>query len=111
MSNLPTSPDFTRHPTYQPVRSPLFALGQVVATPGALDLLDHCGANAPDFLVRHVSGDWGIVCEEDGVLNSQAVTLGNRILSSYAIGAAGERLWIITECDRSVTTLLLPEEY
>lgn len=89
--------------------SALFPLGQVVATPGALKVLDKEAVNASVLLQRHQSGDWGIVPEEDAQENQASVTNGNRILSSYPIGDA--RIWIITEADRSSTTLLLPQEY
>jgi len=88
----------------------LFALGQVVATPGALDLLDRTATNGFDLLQRHQNGDWGSVPPEDAEENRRSVEAGNRILSSYMLDGA-ERIWIITEADRSVTTLLLPEEY
>ena len=88
----------------------LFALGQVVATPGALDLLDRSATNAHDLLRRHQRGDWGCVPPEDAALNDYSVTHEGRVLSSYALSDS-ERLWIITEWDRSVTTLLLPSEY
>lgn len=87
----------------------LFQLGIVGATPGALDLLDRTGTNAALFLDRHQRGDFGTVGTEDAQANSDAIQDGNRILSSYTI--VGERLWIITEADRSSTTLLLPEDY
>jgi hypothetical protein len=89
----------------------LFPLGHLVATPGALDLLDRIGTNASTLLLRHQRGDWGSVCAQDGLSNTEAVTAGGRLLSAYELGPARERLWIITEWDRSVTTLLLPEEY
>lgn len=88
----------------------LFPIGQVVATPGALDLLDRTATNAQDLLQRHQHGDWGNVPPDDAEENIAAVVAGSRILSSYDLNAS-ERLWIITEWDRSVTTLLLPEEY
>lgn len=90
---------------------PLFTLGHVVATPGALDLLDRLGINASTFLARHQAGDWGDVCREDSATNTWAFKAGERLLSAYILGKPHERLWIITERDRSVTTLLLPEEY
>ena len=102
MSNAKT-PDST--PT-----SILFALGHVVATPGALDLLDRTATNAYDLLQRHQRGDWGSVPIEDAEENRNSIETGCRILSSYFLNAT-ERLWIITEADRSVTTLLLPDEY
>lgn len=88
----------------------LFTLGQVVATPGALDLLDRTATNAHDLLQRHQRGDWGSVPPEDAEANRISIETDCRILSSYVLNAT-ERLWIITEADRSVTTLLLPEEY
>jgi hypothetical protein len=88
----------------------LFTLGQIVATPGALDLLDRTCANAFDLLLRHQHGDWGSVPPEDAEENVRAIESGCRILSSYFLNDM-ERLWIITEADRSSTTLLLPEEY
>lgn len=87
----------------------LFSLGQIVATPGALELLDKYAVNAVELLARHQSGDWGVVPEEDARENRVAVENGYRVLSSYAFD--DDRIWIITEADRSVTTLLLPEEY
>jgi hypothetical protein len=86
-----------------------FPLGQIVATPGALALLDRGAINATELLQRHQSGDWGNVPLEDAAENENSVINGWRILSSYSV--ADERIWIITESDRSVTTLLLPEEY
>lgn len=88
---------------------PLFPLGMVVATPGALDLLDRNGINATTYLMRHQRGDFGTVCPSDRQENLLAVDHGLRILSAYDIEK--ERLWIITEADRTSTTLLLPAEY
>lgn len=89
---------------------PLFNLGRIVATPGALDALKEAGDNAFAFIRRHVRGDWGDVCEDDAKENELALGHGLRILSSYRT-SAGEKLWLITEYDRSQTTLLLPSEY
>ena len=89
---------------------PLFPLGQVVATPGALDALDRAAVNAADLLHRHQHGDWGNVPPEDAAENERSVLGGWRILSSYQV-TEDIRIWIITEADRSVTTLLLPDEY
>lgn len=89
----------------------LFPLGQVVATHGALDLLDRSATNAFALLQRHQAGDWGDIHPDDVTANREAVQHSFRILSSYPLGTQGERLWIITEADRSVTTLLLPSEY
>lgn len=87
-----------------------FELGQVVATPGALAALERLEVNAADLLRRHARGDWGQVPPEDAVANDQSLIDGLRVLSSYPM-TDGTRIWVITEADRSVTTLLLPEEY
>ena len=90
--------------------TPLFALGQVLATPGALELLETHQLTALPFVLRHVSGDWGDICAEDRQSNADALQYGYRLMSVYELSKT-ERLWIITEADRSSTTLLLPEEY
>lgn len=87
-----------------------FPLGQIVATPGALEILDLAAVNAWDLLQRHQHGDWGNVPPEDAEENVRSVANGWRILSSYPV-SEDHRIWIITEADRSVTTLLLPDEY
>ena len=89
---------------------PLFPLGQIVATPGALAALERAQQPPTCFLVRHVSGDWGELEPADVAENQYSVAHGFRLLNSYQTNA-GEKLWIITEGDRSATTLLLPEEY
>ena len=89
---------------------PLFPLGRTVATPGALDALDLTGVAPHALLDRHARGDWGELGEEDRRANGQALYIGGRLLSAYAL-PGGVRVWIITEADRSATTLLLPEEY
>ena len=94
----------------QTERKPLFDLGQLVATPGALAALEKSGESPMNFLSRHVTGDWGELDEEDRKENQSSLTKGFRLLSSYKTNA-GEKVWVITEADRSVTTLLLPEEY
>jgi hypothetical protein len=91
-------------------RKPLFDLGQLVATPGALAALQKTGQSAMDFLSRHVRGDWGKLPKGDREENHLSLEKGFRLLSSYRT-TAGDKLWVITEADRSVTTLLLPEEY
>jgi len=90
---------------------PLFPLGRLVATPSALALLRSAGEDLllPTLLERHRSGDWGDVPAEDALENEYSLRHGYRLLSSYWV--AGERLWVITEADRSATTFLLPEEY
>ena len=97
--------------------APLFPLGQIVATPGALDASRY-PEQFLELLARHVRGDWGCVDPEDAATNVEAVQADLRILSAYPIDAdkpcAGHGdncLWVITEADRSVTTILLPEEY
>ena len=97
---------------------PLFRLGQILATPGALAVLDRLGVG-PLFLVlgRHVLGDYGDLCDEDRELNTHSLTNGMRIFSSYKLTAATrdctttETVWVITEADRASTTILLPSEY
>lgn len=87
-----------------------FSLGQVVATPGAIDALARSGQSPMEFLNRHAVGDWGEVDEQDRQANDDSVVHGARLLSVYRT-KLGDRIWIITEWDRSVTTLLLPDEY
>jgi len=89
---------------------PLFALGRVVATPGALDALQNANQQAREFLSRHSHGDWGDLTDEDWQENNFSVTRSLRLLSAYHL-TSGETIWIITEADRSVTTLLFPSEY
>lgn len=89
---------------------PRFPLGQVVATPGALAVLEARGLSAADLLARHQAGDWGDVSPQDLRANELALQRGYRLLSSYTL-AKGVRIWVITEADRAATTLLLPSEY
>jgi hypothetical protein len=89
---------------------PLFSLGQVVATPGALAALEKAGQQPGDFLARHVSGDWGEVPPEDIKENELSLKQGFRLLSAYRTNA-GDKLWVITKADRSSTCILLPGEY
>lgn len=86
-----------------------FPLGHIVATPAALELLDSAALDFADLLQRHQSGDWGCVSPEDAEQNDSAAVGGSRIMSSYPVG--GVLIWVITEADRSATTLLLPEDY
>ena len=93
--------------TTKPIRLPL---GRIVATPGALRRLADRGIAPHRLLARHQRGDWGDTCPDDCVLNDRAARLGGeRVLSSYKL--EGAKFWIITEADRSATTILLPEEY
>jgi hypothetical protein len=86
-----------------------FRLGRIVATPGALAALEASGQHPLAFLSRHASGDWGDICASDREENAVSVREGHRLLSAYTL-RNGRRLWIMTESDRSVTTLLLPQE-
>jgi len=88
----------------------LFPLGRVVSTPGAVAALAEAGAEPGYYLARHTCGDWGEVPPEDAEENELSVREGFRILSAYTL-PSGVKIWIITEADRSATTLLLPEEY
>lgn len=98
---------------------PRFELGQVCYTPGARDVLQRYQVNPFELIRRHVTGDWGDVSPEDAQANNEALQVGARVLSVYVLPpplSEGEMLppakvWLITEADRSVTTILLPEEY
>ena len=90
--------------------TPLLPLGQVLATPGALVLLRSLQLTPLRFVLRHMGGDWGDICEKDRHTNAEAQVHGARVISVYMVGPT-QRLWIVTEADRSSTTLLLPEEY
>jgi hypothetical protein len=129
IATVPTEPAHTRTVSEEPrrrrcsmssavrtVRRVSFDLGQVVATPGALASTSH--DQRQRYLAKHAIGDWGLVCREDRDANGRAVRNGGRILSAYPIdpakpcrGFGVNTLWIITEGDRSVTTLLLPRDY
>ena len=87
-----------------------FPLGRVVATPGALGALEEAGQTPLEFLARHARGDWGELDEHDRQENELSLVHGFRLLSAYSL-SNGTRIWIITEADRSATTLLLPSEY
>jgi hypothetical protein len=94
----------------QNTHRPRIKLGQIVATPGALEALEEAHQGPQEFLERHQSGDWGEVGAEDWKENELSVKEGFRVLSAYML-STGKRIWIITEADRSATTLLLPEDY
>jgi hypothetical protein len=85
-------------------------LGRVVATPAAIEALTTTNTHPLTLLHRHASGDWGDLCAEDRVANRLALALGQRILSAYTL-PNGEKLWVITEASREVTTILKPEDY
>jgi hypothetical protein len=85
-------------------------LGRLLSTPGAIDALSNAGQDGSQLLERHRRGDWCELTPEDKALNDCAVVDGDRILSAYILGT-GTKVWIITEADRSATTILLPDEY
>jgi len=92
-----------------------FDLGQIVATPGALEALESAGQSPAEFLSRHAACDWGEVCEEDQRANDDALKTGARLLSAYRL-SDDSKIWIITEAAdddgrRAATTILLPSEY
>ncbi|MBY0522809.1 MAG: hypothetical protein K2R98_05405 [Gemmataceae bacterium] len=89
---------------------PLFKLGQLLVTPGALEALQASRQSPWVFLTRHIQGDYGDLDAEDKALNALAVQDGSRLLSAYTT-SKGTKLWLITEADRSATTILLPDEY
>jgi hypothetical protein len=109
-----TAYERTPHPQEQ---EPRFRLGHIAATPQALERLAMCGVDPLDLLVRHVRGDWGTVPPEDAQENELSLRQDFRILSSYRLcdeadaGCDDHRVWIITEADRSSTTILRPEDY
>ena len=92
------------------ITNPLFNLGDVVATPQSISVLNDHGVSVQSLLQRHASGDWGDLCAEDTQANNDALQYGDRLLSSYVISESC-KVWVITEWDRSVTTILLPSEY
>ncbi len=89
------------------ISQPKFPLGQIVITANAKETLDP--ADVAKGLTRHAGGDWGEICPEDRELNELSLKEGSRLLSVYRSGDM--RFWIITEADRSVTTVLMPEDY
>jgi len=113
------NPELVVLPTIKPSSPPLFQLGNIYCTPGALETLERLHVDFFSLLYRHVCGDWGCVCKEYAQANKDALRNGTRILSAYELTAlmdienaeASIKVWLITEADRSATTLLLPEEY
>jgi hypothetical protein len=93
--------------TRSPVR---FACGELVMTPGVAYLVQEGSLRPEKYLARHFAGDWGDLSDRDRAANDSALRDGERLLSSYQITPT-LKLWIITESDRSATTLLLPHEY
>lgn len=89
---------------------PRFPMGRPVITPAAEAALHAVGIHPIRLLARHLHGDWGSLPVEDKTANELALLTGKRLLSSYDL-PGDARIWIITEADRSVTTILLPEDY
>ena len=96
---------------------PLFPLGQLVATPGALEVMTRFGINPAALIARHVTGDWGDIDPEDRGLNEQALRDGSRIFSVYGKRGSDDCLWVITDAEaddegnRLATTILRPVDY
>lgn len=108
-SNIDEAPRTTGLPAAKDRTRPLFSLGRIVSTPGALAVFEENDINPFEYLGRHQCGDWGSVPPEDWKSNDEALVHGGRVLSAYMV--KGTKIWIITEWDRSVSTLLLPSEY
>lgn len=109
-----------KHPeVISTAKSPRFNLGKIFFTPGVIEMIDLLKIDPFEFLCQHASGDWGSLCPEDMKANEDALRYGSRILSSYEVMTPMNiegttepvKIWIITEADRSVTTMLLPSEY
>ena len=90
---------------------PLFTLGRVVATPGALKAIEASGDSLSSYLSRHITGDWGEVDAHDRKENELSLEQRFRLMSVYTLSITGVKIWVITEADRSSTCILLPEEY
>ena len=86
-------------------------IGLITATPGAIETMRRTDVDPWELLSRHQSGDWGDVDQEDRAANNWSVDRGLRLLSAYGTEDNPDRLWVITEADRSVTTILRPNEY
>lgn len=93
-----------------------FCLGQLVATPAALEALERNNVSGHTYIQRHAAGEWGVLSDEDAYLNDMAVLDGGRILSAYLLPDE-TKIWIITDAEvdekhnREATTILLPEDY
>ena len=96
------------HDATRPIRVAVLRLGHIVATPNALQSITQDDILAG--IQRHQAGDWGDISDEDRMANDQALVEGTRILSVYR-SANGTIFWIVTEADRSSTTVMLPEDY
>lgn len=87
-----------------------FQLGELLSTPGAIAAATAAGDNLSTYLARHAAGDWGTVGAADAKANDRALKEGSRLLSAYLL-KDGTKIWIVTEADRTATTVLLPDEY
>ena len=105
----PHTPEEGRQPESEEIPKALFDMGQIVVTAGAIETLTRIVRHPVQLLARHVTGDWGNLPEEDIEENKYSLQHGFRIFSAYVVD--GAKFYVITEWDRSVTTLLLPEEY
>ncbi|VBT19815.1 hypothetical protein [Burkholderia pseudomallei] len=94
----------------EPLSPARFTLGRLIMTAGVDTLIHQGRLNPLPYLRRHLRADWGDLCDADRRRNDAALAQGDRLLSSYQV-TSDVTLWIITEWDRSVTTLLLPSEY
>ena len=106
----PRNPGNQEQGDKQEMPKALFDLGQLAATPASVEVVASAGFHPIQFFARHVSGDWGELPPEDIQTNKDALMYGERIFSAYNLNT-GEKIYVITEWDRSVTTLLLPSEY
>lgn len=109
MNLIEIAPSASGAPAASAPTTELFPLGELTVTQGAAPYLFSGVISALGIVSRHQSGDWGDLCNDDKRCNDHAVSSGGRILSSYRVDAT-TRLWVITESDRSVTTILLPSE-
>lgn len=89
---------------------PRFKLGRILATPAAIEAIAEARVSIVDLLIRHMRGDWGELAESDRQQNELSVDTGLRLLSSYVL-PNGQTVWVMTECDRSATSILLPGDY
>mgnify|MGYP003609666050 CR=1 FL=1 len=94
----------------------LFSMGQMVATPGVLEILQAVGVRPQDLLARHARGDWGDLSQEDMEANNQALVDGSRILSAYELPGQDQKVWIVTEAvgddgQRASTCIMMADEY
>ncbi len=91
------------------IMEPRFEIGKTFATSGVTSLAERLEVDLAKFIWRHHCGDWGDLCQEDKQANEDAIEHGLRIVSSYKI--AGKKIYVITEHDRSMTTVMLANEY